>query len=55
MHMIFEGDLSVKLHAKDVEVGTSSDRKSRQDQVTMGRAHSRKVLVLLGFTSMHHS
>ena len=36
MHIVFEGELAVKLHAKDVEVGTSSDRNSRQDQVTMG-------------------
>ena len=38
--MIFEAKLAVKLHAKDVEVGTSSDRNLRQDQVTMVRAHS---------------
>ena len=35
-HMVYEGELTVKLHAKDVEVGTSSDRNVRQDQVTMG-------------------
>ena len=38
--MVFEGELAVELHAKDVEVGTCSDRNSRQNQVTMGRAHS---------------
>ena len=38
--MVFEGELAVKLHAKNVEVGTSSDRNPRQDQVTMGRTHS---------------
>ena len=38
--MIFEGELAVKLRAKDVEVVTSSDRNPRQDQVTIGRAHS---------------
>ena len=38
--MIFEGELPVKLHAKDVEVGTGSDRNPRKDQVTMGRAHN---------------
>ena len=36
--MVFKGALAVKLHAKDVYVGTSSDRK--QDQVTMGMVHS---------------
>ena len=34
-HMVFEGELAVKLHVKDVEVGTSSDRNPRQGQVTM--------------------
>ena len=38
--MVFEGELTVKLHANDAEVGTSSERNPRQDQVTMGRAHS---------------
>ena len=38
MHMVFEGELAVKLHAKDVEVLTSLDRNSRQNQVTMGPA-----------------
>ena len=38
--MDFESELAVKLHAKDVEVGTSSDNNPRQDQVTMGRVHS---------------
>ena len=40
MHMVFEGELAVKHHAKAVEVGTSSDRNHRQDQVIMGRVHS---------------
>ena len=40
MHMVFEGELAVKLQAKDVKVGTSSDRNPRQDQVTMGRFRS---------------
>ena len=39
-HMVFESELAVKLHAKDVEVGTSSDRNPKQDQITMGRADS---------------
>ena len=32
MHMVLEGELAVKLHAMDVEVGTSPDRNQRQDQ-----------------------
>ena len=57
-HMVFEGELAVKLHTKDVEVGTSSDRNPRQDQVTVGRAHSPgstndKAIVLLGFSIMN--
>ena len=39
-HAVFEGEHAVKLHAKNVEVGISSDRIPRQDQVTMGMAHS---------------
>ena len=39
-HMVFEGELDVKLHSKDVEVGTSSDRNPREDRVTTGWAHS---------------
>ena len=38
IHMDFEGELADILHTKDVEVGTSSDRNPRQDQVSMGRA-----------------
>ena len=40
--MDFKGDLAVKHHAKDIEVGTSSNGNPRQDQVTMtmGRVHS---------------
>ena len=50
--------LTVKLHAKDVDDGTSSDKNPGQDQVTMGRVHSpgsttTKALVLLGFSIMH--
>ena len=37
--MVFEGELSFKFHAKDVKIGTSSDRNPGQDQVTIGRAH----------------
>ena len=39
-HMVFKGELAVKLHSKDVEVGTSMDRNLKQDQVTLWRAHS---------------
>ena len=56
--MVFECELAVKLRAKDVEVGTSSNRNPGQDQVTMGRAHSQDLLttntlVLLGFSIIH--
>ena len=40
-HMVFEGEPPVKLHTKNVEVGTSANGNPRQDQVTMGRVHSR--------------
>ena len=33
--MVFEADLAFKLYAKDVEVGTSSDKLPRQDQVKL--------------------
>ena len=39
-HMVVECELAVKLDAKDVEVGTSSDRNPRQYQVTIGRVLS---------------
>ena len=29
MHMVFEGELAVKLHAKDVKVGTSANKNTR--------------------------
>ena len=57
--MVFKCELAVKLHAKDVDVGTSLDRYPRQDHV-MIRVHSpraakltAKALVLLGFSIMH--
>ena len=34
--MVFEGEPTAKLHAKDVKAGTNTDRNPRQDQVTMG-------------------
>ena len=40
MHMVFEGDPAVKLHVKNIEVGTSANGNPRQDQVTMRRVHS---------------
>ena len=58
-HMVFEGELAVKLHAKDVEVGTSLDINPRQDHVTMRRAHgpgstiTTKAFVFLGLCIMH--
>ena len=58
-HMVFEVKLAVKLHAKDLEVGTSSDRNPRQDQVTTGRAHSpgstndKSLSFVIGFSVMH--
>ena len=37
--MVFECELAVKLHSKDVEVGTSVNGNPRQDQVTTGMVH----------------
>ena len=34
--MIFECEPAVKLHANNIEVGTSANGNPRQDQVTMG-------------------
>ena len=45
-HMVFEGESVVKLHAKNVEVGTGANLNPRQDQllgqdqVTMGRVNN---------------
>ena len=39
-HMVFEGEPAVKLHAKNVRVGTSANGNHSQDQVTMGRVYS---------------
>ena len=38
--MVFEGELAVKLLAESIEVGTSANGNSRQDQVTMEMVHS---------------
>ena len=53
--LVFEGEVAVKLHVKDVEVVTGLDRNPRQDQVTMGELTildllTIKGLVLLGFS-----
>ena len=59
MHMVFEGELAVKLHAKDVKVGTSSDRNPQARLGHHGWTHGHgstmttKALVLLGFSIMH--
>ena len=39
-HVIFEGESAVKLHAKNVKVGTSISGNPRQDQITMERVQS---------------
>ena len=57
-HMVFEGEPSVKLHTKNVKVGTSTNGNPRQDQVTMGRVVvldllTTKTLVLLRFSIVH--
>ena len=56
--MVFECELADKLHGNDVEVGTSSDRNSRQDKLPWGGLTvldllTTIALVLLGFSSMH--
>ena len=39
-HIVLEGEPAVKLHAKNVEVGTSANGNQRQDHVTMGKVQS---------------
>ena len=39
-YMQFGDEPAVKLHAKNVEVGTSANGNPRQDQVIMGMVHS---------------
>ena len=58
MHIVFDCDLAVKLHVKDVEVGTSSNGYPRQGKVTMWKVQSphllkNKVSDLLGLGVMH--
>ena len=38
--MVFEGEPAVKLHAKNVKVGTSANGNPRQEKVTIGRVDS---------------
>ena len=38
--MLIEGEPAVKLHTKNVEVGTSTNGNPRQDKVTLGKVHS---------------
>ena len=38
--MVFKGEPAVKLHAKNVKVGTSVNWNPRYDQITMGRVDS---------------
>ena len=58
MHMVFECELVVKLHAKDVEVGTSpigipDKTKSPWGWFTVLDLLTTKALVLLGFSITH--
>ena len=39
-YMVFEGEPAVKLHTKNVDVGTSANENPRQHQVTMGTIYS---------------
>ena len=36
---VFECEPAVKLHAKNIEVGTSANGNPRQDKVAIGRVH----------------
>ena len=56
--MVFEGELVVKLHAKDVEVGlarieTTDKTKSPWGGLTVLDLLTIKALVLLGFSIIH--
>ena len=62
MHIVFKGELAVKLRAKNVEVGTSADGHPWQDQVTRSWTRpgftvkdllTTKALALLRFSIMH--
>ena len=44
-HMVIKGEPAVKLHAKNVKVGTSANGNPRQYQVTMGRVDSRGYIL----------
>ena len=47
IHMVCEGELSVKLHSKNVEAGTSANGNPTQDQVSIGQVIHDTVLDLL--------
>ena len=56
--MIFEGEPAVKLHAKNIEVGTSANGNPRQPKSPRGGFTvldllTTKALDLLGFSIMH--
>ena len=54
--MFFEGELAIKLHAKDDKVATmkTSDKlKSPLGGLTVLDNHTTKALVLLGFSIKH--
>ena len=56
--MVFEAELSVKLHAKSVEVGISTygtpdKTESQWGGFTVLILRTTKALVLLGFSIMH--
>ena len=44
-YMVFEGESAAKPHAKIIEVGTSANRKPRQDLVTVGGVHNYYKLI----------
>ena len=56
MHMVFESELPVKFHSKDVEVGTSTYRNLKQDHkspwggLTVLDLLTTEALVLLGLS-----
>ena len=49
--MVFECAPAVKLHPKNVKVGTSANGNPRQDQVTMGRVEIDLLIVMQKKTS----
>ena len=55
MHMVFEGELAVKLLAKDFEVGLAwiETPDKTKHHGSNGPTNDYKALVLLGFSIMH--